>query len=209
MSRKTSLILKIAVPVLVVAAVAGIWIAKNGGAGQGPGQTVPASAPQTSAAAPDETGTAAPSDETGALKTPASSQPAENADFALEANRLDLEKWRSYGLPLVIDFGAAWCGPCQRMHQALEELNKELKGKVIIKYIDLSEYADAGGDFPVSVFPTQFFFDKNGNPFNPKDADALGLILYNLKTTGKHVYTAHEGLLTKEELGKIIGEMQK
>jgi len=205
MNKKTSLILKIAIPVVLVIIVTGIWIAKNGGLFESPKPAPSASVTQT----PSHGESGVTGEAATAKATSSDGEPAENTDFDLESDHVDLEKLSSYGLPMVIDFGAAWCGPCQRMHPTLEKLNGQLRGKVIIKYIDLSKYTSAGDDFPVSVFPTQFFFDKNGDPFNPKDPDAMGLILYNLKTTNEHVYTAHEGLLTEDELSAIIAEMQK
>ncbi|MDD2350432.1 MAG: thioredoxin family protein, partial [Synergistaceae bacterium] len=38
-----------------------------------------------------------------------------NPDFALKTETLDLEKLKSYGLPILIDFGADSCVPCKEM----------------------------------------------------------------------------------------------
>ncbi|MDD2351172.1 MAG: thioredoxin family protein, partial [Synergistaceae bacterium] len=51
-----------------------------------------------------------------------------NPDFALKTKTLDLEKLKSYGLPILIDFGADSCVPCKEMAPVLEKLNKEYQG---------------------------------------------------------------------------------
>ena len=62
---------------------------------------------------------------------------SENSDFTLHViEALDLEKLKSYGLPIVIDFGADSCIPCKEMAPVLKELNEDFQGKAIIKFVD-------------------------------------------------------------------------
>ena len=131
----------------------------------------------------------------------------ENSDFLLEATELDLDKLKSYGLPIIIDFGAETCIPCREMAPILTELNTEYKGKVIIKFVDISKYRKLIGDFPLEVIPTQFFFDKNGKPFVPKDSEEMRMDLYEDRS-GKHVYTAHKGGMTKELFVEILNQLE-
>jgi len=91
---------------------------------------------------------------------------------------------KSYGLPILLDFGAKWCGPCQKMHPILEELNNELRGKAIIKYIDIDEYPEATKGFKFNLIPTQYFITKEGE-----------------------VYKTHTGILTKNGVLEILKEM--
>lgn len=53
-----------------------------------------------------------------------------------------------------IDFYADWCGPCVAMKPVLEELEKELAGKVEIKKIDVDERQDEASKYGVMSIPT-------------------------------------------------------
>ncbi len=128
-------------------------------------------------------------------------------EFALEATAIDLEQLKSYGLPIVIDFGADSCVPCKEMAPVLQKFNKEMQGKVVVKFVDVWKNKNAAADFPVQVIPTQFFFDKEGKPFVPQDADAMQMMLYSTKDTNKHIYTAHQGGMTEEQLKAVLKEM--
>ena len=35
-------------------------------------------------------------------------------------------------LPVVLDFGATWCGPCKKLEPIIEELSGEMAGKVVM-----------------------------------------------------------------------------
>ena len=132
---------------------------------------------------------------------------ASTGDFALEATAIDLEQLKSYGLPIVIDFGADSCIPCKEMAPVLKELNQEMQGKAIVKFVDVWKNKNAADDFPVQVIPTQFFFDKDGKSFVPRDAEAMQMMLYSARDTNKHVYTAHQGGMTEEQLRAVLKEM--
>lgn len=131
-----------------------------------------------------------------------------NPDFALNVTEtLELEKLKSYGIPIVIDFGADSCIPCKEMAPVLEELNAELQGKAIIKFVDVWKYQELAEGYPISVIPTQIFIDSEGKAFVPEDPEKMQIKMYSLKDTGEHVFTTHEGGLTKEDLKKILKEM--
>ena len=133
---------------------------------------------------------------------------SDNPDFALNVTEpIDLEKLKSYGLPIVIDFGADSCIPCKEMAPVLKELNEELQGKAIVRFVDVWKYKSLSEGYPINLIPTQIFIDANGNPFNPKDPEAMQMTLYSTRDTNEHVFTTHEGGLTKEQLMNILKEM--
>lgn len=61
--------------------------------------------------------------------------------------------------------------------------------------------------YPISVIPTQILIDAEGKPYSPKDPDAMQMKLYSLRETNEHVFTAHEGGMTKEQLISALKEM--
>jgi len=132
----------------------------------------------------------------------------DNSDFALHVTeKIDLEKLKSYGLPIIIDFGADSCIPCKEMAPVLKELNSELEGKAIIRFADVWKYRELAQGYPISVIPTQIFIDANGKPYKPKNSESKQMKLYSSKDSGEHIFTTHEGGLTKVQLLRVLTEM--
>lgn len=200
---KKQMVVKIIIPVVLVCIVAGIWFMKN--------SNKDTDLPESKAPVASETGkSGSPStnkfdstdnDRAGTVTT-------KESDFELHVTeKIDLEKLKSYGLPIIIDFGADSCLPCKEMAPVLKELNAELQGKAIVKFVDVWKYQSFADGYPVSVIPTQIFIDSNGNPYKPKDPEAMQMQMYELKSTGEHVFTAHQGGMTKEQILSVLKEM--
>jgi len=68
------------------------------------------------------------------------------------------------GRPKVIDFSAAWCGPCKRLAPLFAAAKKELGKNVDFVSIDIDEEANAElvAKYQVEAVPTVIYLDKNG-----------------------------------------------
>ncbi|MDP8963972.1 MAG: thioredoxin [Cyanobacteriota bacterium] len=66
-------------------------------------------------------------------------------------------------LPVLVDFYATWCGPCQMMVPILETVNAQLKGRLQVVKIDTDKYPQLASDYQIQALPTLVLF-KNGQP---------------------------------------------
>lgn len=63
-------------------------------------------------------------------------------------------------LPILVDFWAVWCGPCQMQNPILEELASELAGKAVIGKLNVDENPNTAGKYNVMSIPTLMLFHK-------------------------------------------------
>lgn len=66
-------------------------------------------------------------------------------------------------VPVLVDFYATWCGPCQMMVPILEKVNAQLKGRLQVVKIDTDKYPQLASQYQVHALPTLVLF-KNGQP---------------------------------------------
>ncbi len=64
--------------------------------------------------------------------------------------------------PVVVKFGAEWCGPCVHMEGVLDELASRVSGRVKIVRIDIDEHPELASHYRVHSIPRIFLF-QNGH----------------------------------------------
>lgn len=66
-------------------------------------------------------------------------------------------------MPVLVDFYATWCGPCQMMAPILEQVNAQLKGRLQVVKIDTDKYPQLASQYQIYALPTLVLV-KNGQP---------------------------------------------
>jgi len=75
--------------------------------------------------------------------------------------------------PVLVDFWAAWCGPCRMVSPLVEELAGEYEGRVTMAKLNVDENPQIASQYGIMSIPTLLIF-KNGAPvsnivgFRPK-----------------------------------------
>jgi len=64
-------------------------------------------------------------------------------------------------LPVLVDFWAPWCGPCQTAGPVIEELAKEYEGKIKVGKLNVDENPKISEKYGILSIPTVIIF-KNG-----------------------------------------------
>jgi len=60
--------------------------------------------------------------------------------------------------PTIVKFWAEWCGPCKAMNPVVEQIAKELDGKVKFVGMNVDENQDVPGSLGITGIPAMVFF---------------------------------------------------
>ena len=59
-------------------------------------------------------------------------------------------------LPVLVDFGAAWCSPCKQLAPIVEQISHDYAGKLKVAYVDVDKAHQTAMKYGIMAVPTLF-----------------------------------------------------
>lgn len=102
----------------------------------------------------------------GYIKWSSDGKPSEGKSVPKKGSKLALangefSKLIDTQLPVLIDFTAKWCVPCQEMLPTVQKIEKEFEGRAIVKTIDYDANKQLSSELGISYLPALLLY-KNG-----------------------------------------------
>ena len=60
--------------------------------------------------------------------------------------------------PVVVDFSATWCGPCQQLSPIIDQLAGDYEGRVKVGKVDIDNAQSTAATYGIMSFPTVLYF---------------------------------------------------
>jgi len=71
------------------------------------------------------------------------------------------EKIKKSAKPVLVDFFATWCGPCEVLGPVLEKITESFGDKVVLAKVNVDQFPATSGKFNIDRIPNVILF-KNG-----------------------------------------------
>ncbi|MCX7600290.1 MAG: thioredoxin family protein [Armatimonadetes bacterium] len=65
-------------------------------------------------------------------------------------------------LPKLLELGSVTCHACQQMMPIIEDLKRELRGRVDVEFVDVVKHSEMADKYAIQLIPTQIFLDARG-----------------------------------------------
>jgi thioredoxin 2 len=99
--------------------------------------------------------------------------------FAARPEDLSAERLRELvagDVPVLVDFWAAWCGPCKAMAPAFEQAARALEGKVKFAKLNTDDEQRIAQEFGIRSIPTMILFAEGAEAARHSGAMSAGEI---------------------------------
>ncbi|MBQ6371211.1 MAG: thioredoxin [Firmicutes bacterium] len=84
------------------------------------------------------------------------------AEITITKENFEQEVLKS-DIPVLVDFWAVWCGPCQMVAPTLAEIAEEKEGELKVGKVNVDEQPELARQFGIMSIPTMIVF-KGGEP---------------------------------------------
>ncbi|MCQ2086397.1 MAG: thioredoxin [archaeon] len=78
--------------------------------------------------------------------------------MTIELTELTFDQFVSDNSCALIDCWAPWCGPCRRMGPIIDEISKDLHGKIAVGKLNTDESPGIAARFQINAIPTLLIF---------------------------------------------------
>lgn len=82
------------------------------------------------------------------------------AEITLTDQNFEAEVLKEQNLPVLVDFWATWCGPCQMQGPIIEQLAKEMENKTKVGKLEVDQNPQIAEKYGVKSIPTLMIFKK-------------------------------------------------